>query len=434
MAWNKVTDIDYTKQPNPHLKSGYSAMVTGHYYVNFKGTLWVDSNNNAHYRVRATMKVAPYRSKYGGYWTGNDGTGIDVYFSDSDGDHSILHKSISSSSYPISAWETAGVYVTVDTVDTEFIITKKGTLNLYIQLFQGGAGRVGSSSWVVDGKRVTSSDGFSGTYSNFIDYKIPDPYKTPTISISANNDISNYNESRSINISSNTSGDNSPTTVKVKINNYETSSDLGNNSGNFNFKPSDYNVSEGSYYNVSARRTHNLDTKLYKDSNVLTLYTYRLPTIINFSLDPSAISGDAKNSPLIKWACNNRRWENKEKQFKTYITRDNGSSWIDIGVHGPNTSNVSNIDQYKVITRTFLESLTTIQERSGDFVKLDIKLRRKNESSGKVADTDKLPLIINYKPTKAIDINNIWYYDCNTDNKTPDITKPLIARKLLLYR
>ena len=42
-------------------------------------------------------------------------------------------------------------------------------------------------------------------------------------------------------------------------------------------------------------------------------------------------------------------------------------------------------------------------------------------------DTSNVAVKVNYKPTKTIGENNILYYDCNSDNKTPNTSKPLTA-------
>ena len=263
--------------------------------------------------------------------------------------------------------------------------------------------------------------------SKYIKGTVSDPYKKPTISISASPDISIHNNNRSITVDSNTSRDPSETSVKVWVNGYEHSTSIGNNSGTFTFKPSDNGVGHASSYSVSARRTHNNKSDLYTNSNTLTLYTYKVPDITNFSFNPSIISGDAKGNPKIKWSCNNRKWNTRESQFKTYYSIDNGSTWTEIGNNNPSNDDADNTAQEKLITRSFIESITSIAARSSDSTSINMKLRRKNESSGQYKDTSASTLTINYKPTKT---NSIFYYDCNSDNKTPNTAKPLYAGNL----
>jgi len=252
-------------------------------------------------------------------------------------------------------------------------------------------------------------------------------YQKPTISISSNTSISNYDSNRSITVAANTSGDANPTTVKVTINNHEHTTSIGNNGGDYIFKPSDSGVAHASSYRVKARRTHDYDSSLYADSNELTLYTYKLPDITSFSVDPSTISGDAKNNPQIKWSTNNRKWSSLENQFKTYYSVNNGSSWKDLGKHDPTNNDAGNTAQTLTITKSFLNGILSVAQRSTDSATFNLKLRRKNESSGKTKDTSNIAVKVNYKPTKTIGENNILYYDCNSDNKTPDTSKQLFA-------
>lgn len=252
-----------------------------------------------------------------------------------------------------------------------------------------------------------------------------DLYQKPTISISSSTSITNYNSSRTISVAANTSGDNNATTVKVTVNGYDHNTSIGNSAKDFSFKPSDNGVSEASSYKVKARRTHNSDSSLYADSNELTLYTYKLPDITSFSVSPSTISGNTKGSPQIKWSCNNRKWTTMEKQFKTYYSTDNGSSWTDIGVDNPTNDNAGNTAQSLTITKTFIDNILTQAQRSNDSATFKLMLMRKNESSGKTQSTSNVTVTVNYKPTKTIGSSNITYYDCTSDNKTPDTTKPL---------
>lgn len=269
----------------------------------------------------------------------------------------------------------------------------------------------------------------SSDTSKYISGNVTDPYKTPTCSISASPLISKHDIERSITVAKNNSGDNSSTTVKVWVNGREETTSIGNSESTYKFTPSNKGVSQATEYTVKARRTHNSNTNLYKDSNELTLYTYKLPDITGFSVDPTIISGNAKNSPKIKWSCNNRKWDSSglESQFKTYYSTNSGTSWTSIGNDNPTNKDAGNTAQEKVITQSFIEGILDATARSNATASFKLRLRRKNESSGVVKDTSDIIVTVNYKPTKTIGDNNIIYYDCKSDNKTPDTTKILTA-------
>ena len=259
----------------------------------------------------------------------------------------------------------------------------------------------------------------------YISGNVQDPYKTPTISISTGTYISNYDSQRSIYVSSNDSGDSSSTTVYVTVNGNEEKTSISNSGGDYNFTPNNKGVGQASSYKVKARRVHDRNSNLSKTSNELTLYTYKLPSISNFSFSSSTISGNAKGNPTINWSCNNRKWTSYEAQFKTYISYNNGSSWSLIGNNNPTNDDAGNTPQSLTITETWINNILDAAARSNATATIKIKLRRKNESSGKTSDTDQKTLTINYKPTKVIGENSIIYYDCNSDHTTPDTTRQL---------
>lgn len=261
----------------------------------------------------------------------------------------------------------------------------------------------------------------------YIHGSVQDPYKQPTISISTGTYISNYDSQRSIYVSSNDSGDSSSTTTYVTVNGNEERTSIGNGGGDYYFTPNNKGVGQASSYTVRAKRVHDRNSSLSKTSNELTLYTYKLPDITSFSVDPTTISGNAKGNPQIKWSTNNRRWSNMENQFKTYYSTNSGSSWKELGNNNPTNDNAGNTAQTKTITQAFIESILSVAQRSNASSSFKLRLMRKNESSGKTKSTSDVTVTVNYKPTKTIGENNILYYDCNSDNKTPDTTKQLFS-------
>ena len=184
MAWNEVKSINETVNSYP----GYSTRATtgaepdpngvylaGHYYLKFTGKLYVDSGNAAKYRLQVTCSVTNKYQGWGGRWTNNGGYGVKIYF---DGNE-IRSQQIDT---PLSVYNNPGTYSTFANVDFEFTVSKSGTLSLKTSVFQGGAGRAGSQNVLPSNCRgATASQGFSGSYDNFISYSIPDPYKAPSV-------------------------------------------------------------------------------------------------------------------------------------------------------------------------------------------------------------------------------------------------------------
>ena len=258
--------------------------------------------------------------------------------------------------------------------------------------------------------------------------KLPyNEYKDPTISISASPNISKHDANRTVSIGANTSGDSTATTVYVTVNGNESSTSIGNSSGTYTFKPSDKGVGQASSYKVKARRVHSKKSNSQAVSNELTLYTYKLPTIVDFGFSNNTISGDARGEPKIKWSCNNRRWKDYEDQFETYISYDQGSNWTKLDNNKPTGDNASDTAQDMEITRAWINERLNVAARSQDSAEIKVKMRRRNESSKVNANTSNKTLTVNFKPTKTIATNDIKYYKCKSNNTDPDTSKELTA-------
>lgn len=233
----------------------------------------------------------------------------------------------------------------------------------------------------------------------YISGTVADPYKTPTISISSSTKISKHNENRSVWVNKNTSGDDKATTVKMFINSQSLSTNLGNGEGNVNFTPSTYGVSDGANYKVYATRTHNSNTNLSAKSNELSLYTYRIPKIQSFSITPVNFSGTG--NATLKWSTNGRRWSDSEGEanFKTYIKFATDNTWFESSNNNPGQqTNNTLLEQTQALSKSILDSHITAKDRSKDSISTSIQVRRKNESSGVVADSSSIAVTIQFKP------------------------------------
>ena len=81
-----------------------------------------------------------------------------------------------------------------------------------------------------------------------------------------------------------------------------------------------------------------------------------------------------------------------------------------------------------IITKSWINDRLDDNARSQDSNTINVKMLRKNESSGKTSETSNKVLIVNFKPTKTIDLNNILYYKCKSNNIDPDTNIPLTTR------
>ena len=250
---------------------------------------------------------------------------------------------------------------------------------------------------------------------------VTDPYKTPTISINDNGVIiSKHDTSRSIHIDANNSGDSAATTVKVWVNGNEETTSLGNSSGNYNFTPSNKGVNSESSYNVYAKRIHNSNNNLVATSGTLTLYTYRIPAISSVSIANSIMSGNGSNT--LTWYTNGRKWgTNLESNFKTYLSLNDGSSYIDTNSNP--TGDQTNSKQTTNITNNIISQFYNATSRSRDTLDVKIKVKRTNPSSGKEATSGTVKLTIQYKPKYSPENLKYYKYDSSkTDNKGDELT------------
>lgn len=249
----------------------------------------------------------------------------------------------------------------------------------------------------------------------FTSFNATEPYKPPTITIS-NNDvqISRYDVQRSIHIGKNESGDTSDTTVKVKINGNEETTDIGNSESNYNFTPSAKGVSDGASYQASATRTHNSNTSLSASAGPITLYTYRTPKISDISVNPNNFSGIG--NATLSWYTNGRRWTTNptENEFKTYIKFEN-KNWFESSNNEPSAASSSNtpVQQSQTISADIINNKFTQAERSAESISTKIYVRRTNPSSQVNADSSGVAVTIQLKPKYSP--SNVKYFNNSTN-------------------
>ena len=354
MAWNEVKSINTTVNSYP----GYSTRSTsggepdpngvyiaGHYYLKFVGKLYVDSENSSHYRLQLTCSVTNKYQNWGGYWSSNGGYGIKIEFSG----NKIHSQQINT---PLSVYSNPGTYSTFANVDFDFNISSSGTLKLKTQVFKGGAGRVGSQSALpANCKGATASQGFSGSYSNFIDYEIPDPYKPPSVNILDYNLIGRLGYEdwwAKYKVNKGTDAIQWSRIHVWRPNNTDYNKDFnGNNSGEIQHS---YTVPSGDVFEHGKKYSAEVST--YDGKNEVwtgrwDIYTYTWPDLSEFSINKSksgnsyTISGDQSWTVTLS-GTNNRNFNTLENEFETHHYITNGSNaWANKGNVTSYTNNAS---------------------------------------------------------------------------------------------
>lgn len=246
-----------------------------------------------------------------------------------------------------------------------------------------------------------------------------EPYKKPTIAIGGDN-ISRYDVERSIGIEENRSGDGNATKVTVTVNGY-TSGDIGisNNSGNYNFKPSDKGVSDGQDYKVYATRTHSKKSDYATKSNELTLYTYRTPVIKNLNINEGNSNVSGFGNITLSWDTNGRRWNDAigESAFETYIRFGTSDVWFKANnqepINGDKNNSVENFKQ--TLNETHITTYLTELQRCSNVVNTKMYMRRRNPSSDVNSGVEKnisIQFTPKYSPLSLL----YWDYDSSGNN------------------
>lgn len=407
MAWDVVTNFNKTENASPGYvwirSDGY---LCGHYYLNYSGTLYKDSGDASHYRIKCTLKVAPVYSGWGGYWRGNSGNGITVSFNGN-----VIHSQ--QVNLPLSAYETANSYSTVGSFDKEFYITASGTLDISMNVFYGGAGRVGSPIYI-DGVRARYSNGFSGTYSNFIDFVIPDPYKPPSYDIVSVSPIGKL--------------DRDSFTVKYKIsggtNNLSwVHGDVLNTSNVYQDVWYDFGTDKGDPVTKTFSPTtasglkHGTEYRIriaFHDGNsryetgTKTFYTYQEPKLTGISRDKATVNANNQSITFTLSGINNRAWSSYEDNFYTEAycsvgSTVTGNGWTKVGTAG--TSNTF------TLSGSTLRSFVT---KAYDGQTITMHARRVNEKANWKSAEKTTTFTVYYKPRKGVTCANTSYRKNNS--------------------
>lgn len=257
----------------------------------------------------------------------------------------------------------------------------------------------------IEGKCTASGDKYSHASPEVTTFSLPagklnyQPYKTPTISVSGDS-ISVYNSNRTIHIEENKSGDSTGTSVSVKINGKSYSTDIGNGSSDYKFKPSDSGVTDAANYEFKATRTHSKNSSLSASSSK-SLYTYRTPEIKDVSVSQSSFSGIGNSS--VSWNTNTKRWDlDKELEFETYIKLGSGD-YIKSDSQEPQgqTQNNTFSTQSQNITKELIDKMFTSTQRSVESLDTTLTMKRLNVSS-KVYSESSVNINIQFKPKYKI--------------------------------
>ena len=419
MGWGVVKNIDHTirsnyvNEPTRYWKADASAWyLKGIFLIHTTGKLYKDSGNPTHYRIACSIYVQHVFNRIGGYWEGNSGDGVTVEFNG----NQIFQSQITT---PLSCWNNNSYSdVHVISLDKDFTIDKAGYLDVIISVYYGGATRIGSPNNVPSSlKPFTSVDGFTGTYTNFIDYEIPDPYKPSTIWLNPND----YTKIARVGVGpwsvhySYNAGSNKSVPISLAIHDYGATSwgvrwepVLRNVSGSSSGVWDSYTLgtdrgfTNGNRYRITlvSKGGEALSPSSWNPQEGLIIYTYQEPKI-NTSLTISRSSQHAnQDNKFTISGTNNRAWSSYENEFQTHYRikkgSDNYTSWINLG----------NISSW---SRTAAEMRSLIP-KTYDGLTNTIQFKRYSPSpSWYSSNTASANFTVYYRPQIAIISSNVTY-------------------------
>lgn len=139
-----------------------------------------------------------------------------------------------------------------------------------------------------------------------------------------------------------------------------------------------------------------------------SVYLYRNPVARNLSLSSSNISGDS--SLTLTWSCNKKRWKDDEADFTSQYIFENKTA-RDCSSNAPTGFSTNNdFEQVtQTITKSDLDKIFTVNERSQDSISTKVAVIRRNLSSSKDYTTSYMNLSIQYLP--KYEVTNVLYYN-----------------------
>lgn len=405
MAWTVAKNINHTMrsnyvdQPTRHWNDNMGAWyLIGVFLIHTVGTLYKNTDNN-NYKIDATIYVQHEYQNIGGYWSGNSGPGIEVSFSGSE----IYSSQIST---PLSCWSNATHSdVFVHSFSKEFTVNRSGYLDVYIGVWYGGAARIGSPNNVPSSlKPFTSVEGFTGTYSNFIDYEIPDPYKKPSLSLNSVTDIIKVGNSATLNYNY-TAGSKSLTEqvaiIKDKSGTYNIANISAGNNKTKAFTPNNSTTSGytyGSSYGAAMRIKDGTSTIT---TSYKTFRTYSYPSMDNsLTIQRTEQHANQTNKFTLSNLNNKSHGDSYESAFQTrYRIKRGSDSW----------SGYTSVGNTSAWSRTAAE-MRSLVSKSYDAQTIQIQFERyaptpQYESSNKPSGSFK----VYYRPQIAITGSNASY-------------------------
>lgn len=404
MAWETLTNFDRTINSNPgfpwvgapYTNPAFPNMLTGEYYLRFQGTIYKDSNDSRHYRLNFNMYGSPMYDSNGGYWRRNDGYGVVVEFNGNDIWSGQVNLPLSIFQIP----EDNNRHIVSG--DFDFYIDRSGTLAIKVQCYCPGAGR-SNSSVRINGRLGTSSDGFSGTYSNFIDYEIPDPYSPPSYDIFKATEIIRVDrDGVKVDYKIN-GGTNNLDWVIARVDgvhDYSAGTGKGDNLSTTFYPKYSEGFKDASQYRVAIRFS---DSQAEYQTGWKTFYTYQEPKLSGITADKSTVNANTQEIKFTMTGINDRKWTSYEDKFYTeaHCTLNGsnvGNGWTKVGTDG----NVNNFTLSGNTLRSFVP-------KSCDGQKVVLHVRRWNKRADWVSAEKTVEFTVYYRPRKGVTCSNITY-------------------------
>lgn len=172
--------------------------------------------------------------------------------------------------------------------------------------------------------------------------------------------------------------DGTNSTTYVDINGRRNNANSGNSAGSVTFKPSDYGVSDGKSFTVTAYRAHQTGRNTASSSR--TFRTYTVPTVSNIKMNPNPVSANINTT--VSWDGNNPAFSDETINSSLSI---NGSSYISTGT-----------------TKSWTGTMRNYVPVSKDNQNVTIKVRRTNSGSGVYSESSFTTAKVLYTPTKPV--------------------------------
>lgn len=223
------------------------------------------------------------------------------------------------------------------------------------------------------------TQGDPDVYTEVMTINVGVPYRDTTINITGPSSNSLHRHDQNMTVSWDAwSSDGTNSTTYVDINGRRNNANSGNSAGSVTFKPSDYGVSDGKSFTVTAYRAHSTGRNTASSSR--TFRTYTVPTVSNIQMNPNPVSANVNTT--VSWGGNNPAFSDETINSSLSI---NGSSYMSTGT-----------------TKSWTGTMRNYVPVEKDNQNVTIKVRRTNSGSGVSAEASFTTAKVLYTPTKPI--------------------------------